>query len=135
MADGSRLAQVLFQLVTDDGPQPRQRGAAPLIDMPNDLKKNAGGDFFGQLRIAQRKHEIADPLAEFDEEAIDFLLASKGQRQVPRVVGRPCYRNDPRLANVLQEIWLTTTIFSKLQESRTGRHAEGVVGEGSTEMQ
>jgi uncharacterized protein with von Willebrand factor type A (vWA) domain len=30
---------------------------------------------------------------------------------------------------------LLSTIFSQLQESRSGRHSEGVVGEGATEMQ
>ena len=30
---------------------------------------------------------------------------------------------------------LLTTIFSELQESKTGRHTEGVIGEGATELQ
>ncbi len=71
-------------------------------------------------------------LRQLQQQINEYLREQAEQQGI--TLDRKGYQLTPKAYRLFQSR-LLTTIFSQLQESRSGRHAEGVVGEGATEIQ
>ena len=73
-----------------------------------------------------------DNLRELQQQINEYLRDQAEQQGIS--ADRRGFQLSPKAYRLFQSR-LLTTIFSQLQESKTGRHTEGVVGEGAAEIQ
>ncbi|MCE9530698.1 MAG: hypothetical protein K8T89_06165 [Planctomycetes bacterium] len=71
-------------------------------------------------------------LRQLQEQINEYLREQAEQQGI--TADRKGFQLSPKAYRLFQSR-LLTTIFNQMQESRTGRHPDGVVGEGSTELQ